>query len=84
MSYAPATPHDPIEEVFPDVFVVRGSVRMNPLMSITRNMAIVRHAGELTLVDPIRLNDEEERRLRELGSVKQILRLALGQLGPRQ
>jgi hypothetical protein len=75
MPYAPAYPHDPIEEILPDVFMVRGSVRMNALMRITRNMVIVRHAGELTLVDPIRLNAEEEGRLRALGDVKRILRL---------
>jgi hypothetical protein len=75
LDYAPAYPHDPIEEIFPDVFMVRGSVRMNALMRITRNMAIVRHDGELTLVDPIRLDAEGERQLRALGNVKRILRL---------
>ncbi len=75
MAYAPAFPHDPIEEIFPDVFMVRGSVRMNALMRITRNMAIVRHDGELTLVDPIRLDAEGESQLRALGTVKRILRL---------
>lgn len=75
MTHPPATPHDPIEEIFPDVFMVRGSVRMNALMSITRNMAIVRDGGDLTLVDPIRLNEAGERRLRELGTVRRILRL---------
>ena len=62
MAYGPAYPHDPIEEILPDVFMVRGAVRFNPLMRISRNMAIVRHEGELT-------------RLRELGSVKRLLRL---------
>ena len=75
MAYAPAFPHDPIEEIFPDVFMVRGSVRMNALTRITRNMAIVRHDGELTLVDPIRLDAEGESQLRALGTVKRILRL---------
>lgn len=75
MTHAPAQPHDPIEEILPDVFMVRGSVRMNPLLRITRNMAIVRHEGELTLVDPIRLDAEGEARLRELGTVRRILRL---------
>ncbi len=75
MAHPPACPHDPIEEIQPDVFMVRGSVRMNPLMRITRNMAILRHGGELTLVNPIRLEDAEESRLRELGTVKRLLRL---------
>ena len=75
MSHLPACPHDPIEQILPDVFMVRGSIRLNALMRISRNMAVVRHDGELTLVDPIRLSDAEEKRLVELGSVARILRL---------
>jgi hypothetical protein len=75
MSDSPVYDHDPIEEIQTDVFMVRGCIKMNPLMTITRNMAIVRHAGELTLVDPIRLSAAEEKRLDELGAVKRILRL---------
>ena len=56
MSHPPVYAHDPIEEIQPDVYMVRGSIKMNALMNITRNMAIVHHEGELTLVDPIRLN----------------------------
>ncbi|MEN8183044.1 MAG: hypothetical protein ABFS46_10975 [Myxococcota bacterium] len=75
MSDSPIYDHDPIEEIQPDVFMVRGCIKMNALMTITRNMAIVRHAGELTLVDPIRLSAAEEKRLDALGAVKWILRL---------
>jgi len=75
MDHAPAYPHDPIEEILPDVFMVRGAVRMNPLMRISRNMAIVRHEGELSLVNPIRLDAAGEAQLRALGSVKRLLRL---------
>ena len=71
MSYPASTPHDPIEEILPDVFMVRGSVRMNPLVTITRNMAIVRHEGELSLIDPIRLDEAGEGQLRELGDVNE-------------
>ncbi len=75
MSDSKVYPHDPIQEIQPDVFMVRGSIKMNPLITLTRNMAIVRHAGELTLVDPIRLSAAEETRLEALGAVKRILRL---------
>ncbi len=75
MSFPPAYPHDPIHQVIPDVFIVRGSIPLNPLMRISRNMAIVRHEGELTLVDPIRLTPAGEAQLRQLGTVKRILRL---------
>ncbi len=56
MSDSPVYGHNPIEEIQPDVFMVRGWINLNALMTVTRNMAIVRHAGELTLVDPIRLS----------------------------
>lgn len=75
MPYAPAYPHDPIEPIADDVFMVRGSVRLNAIMRITRNMGILRHGRELTLVDPIRLNETGEAQLRDLGEVKRILRL---------
>lgn len=71
----PIYPHDPIEEIQPDVFLVRGSIKMNAVLQLTRNMVIVRHQGELTLVDPIRLSSEEEARLDSLGEVKHLLRL---------
>jgi hypothetical protein len=73
--HPPAYPHDPIEEIATDLFMVRGSVRLNALMRITRNMAIVRHQGELSLVNPIRLDEEGERNLLALGDIKRILRL---------
>lgn len=75
MTFPPACPHDPIEEITQDIYMARGSIRMNPLVRISRNMAIVRHAGELTLVNPIRLNDSGLQQLEALGDVKHILRL---------
>ncbi len=75
MPHPPVYPHDPIEEIAADLFMVRGSIRMNPLARITRNMAIVRHRGELNLVNPIRLDEEGERQLLALGDVKRVLRL---------
>ncbi len=74
-NYPPVCPHDAIAELFPDVFWVHGSIKMAPGLSISRNMLIVRNGSELTLVNPIRLNDSEERRLVELGSVKHVVRL---------
>jgi hypothetical protein len=75
MTHPPATPHDPIEEIAEDLFMVRGSVRLNALLRITRNMAVVRHQGELNLVNPIRLSEAGEGELLALGEIKRILRL---------
>ena len=38
-------------------------------------MVVLRHDGELTLIDPIRLTPEGEAELKALGEVKRILRL---------
>lgn len=79
--YPAATPHDPIEELFPDVYWVHGSVRMGPGMHINRNMVVLRHVpehdakGELTLLNPVRLSDDGEKELCALGDVKHIVRL---------
>lgn len=73
--YAPVYQYDPIEWLADDVFMVRGSVSLNALMHITRNMAIVRHGGELTLIDPVRLDAAAEARLRQFGNVQHVLRL---------
>jgi hypothetical protein len=74
-TYTPAYPHDPIEQLFDDVYWVHGSIKMGPGMLINRNMVILRHEGELTLLGPVRLSDEGERALRALGDVKHIVRV---------
>jgi hypothetical protein len=74
-----ATPHDPIKEIFPDLFVVYGSVRLPPPgMRISRNMVIVRQGDELTLISPVRLSKKGEKALETLGVVKNVIRLAYG------
>ena len=75
MTHPRAYPHDPVEEIAADLFMVRGSIRLNALGRITRNMAIVRHQGELSLVNPIRLDGMGESQLLALGDIKRILRL---------
>lgn len=75
MSFPPVFPHDPIAAIADNVWVARGSVKMNPLVRITRNMAIVRDGDVLTLVNPIRLRDDELKKLDALGTVKNIMRI---------
>lgn len=75
MKHAPAYPHDPIQPIADEVFVVRGSLLLNPLIRISRNMAIVRDGGELTLVNPVRLNDAGMAALQRLGHIRHIVQL---------
>ena len=73
--FAPALPHGPITEPFPDVFVVRGSFDMAPLVRIGRNMIVLRRGGELTIVNSVRLTPEGEEALEALGEVKHVVRI---------
>jgi len=75
VDFAPVCPHEPIEAISEDLFMVRGSFRLNPITRISRNMAVVRQGDELTLVNPLRLDEKELGRLDSLGAVKHVLRL---------
>jgi hypothetical protein len=44
-------------------------------MYMNRNMVIIKEAGELYLINPIRLNKKEEQNLKALGRIKAIIRL---------
>jgi hypothetical protein len=73
--YPLPTPHDGIEEIFTDVFLVRGSIQLNRLMRFNRNMLILRHAGELTILNSLRLSAAVEAELDKLGRVRHVVRM---------
>lgn len=75
MPHPKALIHDPIKAIGDNLFVVHGSVMMLPVVRITRNMTIVRHNNELTLINAVRLSDEGLESLEALGDVKRVLRL---------
>ena len=74
-SFPPAYPHLPIEPIGDDLFMARGSIQMRSILRLSRNMAIVRSGGELSLINPIRLSESGLRDLDALGRVTHILRL---------
>ncbi|MCA9697656.1 MAG: hypothetical protein KC431_09035, partial [Myxococcales bacterium] len=73
--FTPVEPHGAIEPAFTDVHIVSGTVRMMPLMRITRTMTIVRVGDELTLINAVRLDDAGEAALAKLGKVAHVLRI---------
>ena len=75
MNYPAALPHDLPKEISQDLFVVHGCVKPNPAVRFTRNMTIVRDQGQLTLINPVRLDDEGLLALETLGAVAHVLRL---------
>lgn len=75
MNFAKPCPHGPIRTVTDRLHFVRGSIRFNALLRLSRNMAILKDDDGLTLVNPIRLNPSGEEALTRLGVVRRILRL---------
>ena len=68
-------PHGPVEEIADDVFMVRGSIKLNRVLRISRNMGVIREGSDLTLINPIRLDADGEAQLQSLGQVSNLLRL---------
>lgn len=73
--YAPAYKHDPIMPLLDNVYWVHGSVRMAPSMYMNRNMVIIKEGNALFLINPVRLNEHEEIKLKVLGEIKAVIRL---------
>lgn len=74
-SNTPIYPHGNVEEIAEETFMLRGSIKMNPLVRITRNMGIVRNGSELALINPVRVNEKVEAQLTALGQIKHVVRL---------
>lgn len=75
MDYPAVLPHDHPKQIADDLFVVHGCIKINPMVRFTRNMAIVREGQELTLINPVRMNEAGLAKLEALGDVKHVLRL---------
>ena len=69
MAHPPVTPHDPPRKLADDLWVVHGSVRVNPVIRFTRNMAIVKNGDELTLINPVRMDEAGLAALDAIGTV---------------
>jgi hypothetical protein len=76
--YHAVMPHGPIEEVFPDVFHVTGTMRaefFGSMWQFNRNMTIVRDGGRLTLINTVRLDEAGLAALEALGTVANVVRI---------
>lgn len=75
MNHPDVLPHDPPKQIADDLFVVYGCIKMMPGVRISRNMAIVRDNGQLTLINPVRMDEAGLSALEALGDVAHVLRL---------
>jgi hypothetical protein len=73
-----ALPHGELEEVFPGVFFVTGTMKtvlMGAHWHFSRNMVVVRDGEALTLVNSVRLDEAGLRRLESLGTVRNVVKI---------
>jgi hypothetical protein len=71
-------PHGEIQEIFPDVFFIKGQSKFETqgnTAQFTRAMTIIRDSNRLTLVNSLRLNEEGLQALEGLGKVENIVRI---------
>lgn len=64
-----------LEQVFDDVWWAWGTVRFGPGLLFPRSMTIVRERGELVVLHPIVMPEEEQAKIEALGPIKHIVRL---------
>ena len=77
-SFPEQLPHGDIQEIFPNVFFVKGQSKFEAQgnqVQFTRAMTIVRDGEDLTLVNTVRLNEDGLRALDGLGKVKNVVRI---------
>ena len=77
--FPPAAPHGPLVEVFPDLFLVTGTMKLPGVMPVrfSRNMTVVREGERLVLVNTVRLDEAGLAALDKLGKVTDVVRIAL-------
>lgn len=75
--FPPQLPHGKIQEILPDIFFVKGQIRIDsePVSEFSRNMVIIRDGDELTLINSVRLDEAGLKQLDSLGSVRHLIKL---------
>lgn len=74
-NYATVYPHDPIVEIFENIYLLRGSIKLGFGISMNRNMVIIKQNNELTLINAVRMSEAELEKLEVLGVIKHVIRL---------
>lgn len=72
-NYAPVYPHDPIVEIFENIYLLRGSIQLGFGLSMNRNMIIIKQNNELTLINAVRMFEAELEKLEALGAIKHLI-----------
>lgn len=74
-NYFRQLPHHSITKNFDNVYSLLGSMSLFGVFKYSRNMVILKDGENLCLVNPVRLNKQEENRLLKMGKIHSILKL---------
>ena len=74
MSYAPIYPHGDLEQIGDEIYVLRGSIKLNSIVRITRNMVLIREGDEVVLINPVRVSEGVLQQIARLGKIAHVVR----------
>lgn len=74
-SFPPVEPHGVLEPIIEDAWSLTGSVVFKPLVRLPRNMVVLRHEGELALINSVRLDEAGLAALDALGQVAHVVKI---------
>ncbi len=70
-------PHGSLQPIISDAWFLTGSVQFKPLVRLGRNMVVLRHEGELTVINSVRLDAAGEAALEALGKVAHVVKIGV-------
>jgi hypothetical protein len=74
-NYFKQLPHQKIQKNYENIYSLMGSMKLFGVFKYSRNMVILKDGDNLCIVNPVRLNEGEEKKLLELGKIHSILKL---------
>jgi len=74
-NYFKQLPHQKIQKNYENIYSLIGSMQLFGIFKYSRNMVILKDGDKLCLVNPVRLNQKEEKKLLEMGKIYSILKL---------
>jgi hypothetical protein len=74
-NYFKQLPHQKIQKNYENIYSLMGSMKLFGVFKYSRNMVILKDGDNLCIVNPVRLNEGEKKKLLELGKIHSILKL---------
>jgi len=74
-NYFKQLPHQKITKNYENIYSLMGSMKLFGIFKYSRNMVILKDGENLCLVNPVRLNEVEEKKLISMGKIHSILKL---------